>query len=118
MADQFHVLDKAQLSARNSDVRPLTYFELLAEKFNNPLITFTTESCHSCIRTLQNYPDQLQRYAWEDNCRTDEKEGLRLLCSISPGNFSPFSFLFFFWSLIHCAYCINSFYEGCSLVGA
>ena len=44
MADQFRVLDKDQLSARNSDVRPLTYFELLAEKFNDPLITFTMES--------------------------------------------------------------------------
>jgi hypothetical protein len=44
MADQFCVMDKAQLSARNSDVRPQTYFELLAEKFNDPLITFTTES--------------------------------------------------------------------------
>ena len=44
MANQFCVMDKEQLSARNSDVRPQTYFEFLAEKFNDPLITFTTES--------------------------------------------------------------------------
>jgi hypothetical protein len=120
MADQFCVLDKDQLSARNSDVRPLTYFELLAEKFNDPLITFTTESLPELHQNFADPdPDQLRRYAWEDNCRTDEKEGLRLSCSFSPGNFFFWPLIFLFLATDTCAFfCINSFYEGCSLVGA
>jgi hypothetical protein len=43
MADQFRVLDKDQLSARNSDVRPPNYFELLADKWNDASLNFTTE---------------------------------------------------------------------------
>jgi hypothetical protein len=43
MANQFCVMDREQLSAHNSDLRPPTYFQILADKFNDPLIVFVTE---------------------------------------------------------------------------
>jgi hypothetical protein len=44
MAKQFHVMDREELSAWNSDQRPAMYFQFLADKFNDPLIKFVTES--------------------------------------------------------------------------
>jgi hypothetical protein len=44
MANEFWVWDKDQLSTRNSDARPPSYFEVLAEKWNNLDLELTTEA--------------------------------------------------------------------------
>jgi hypothetical protein len=43
MSSQFQVMDKEELSARNLDMQPPTYWQLLADKFNDKTLSFTTE---------------------------------------------------------------------------
>jgi hypothetical protein len=54
MASQFCVMDKAELSARNSNLQLPTYFELLAEKFNDASAPLLLKYCLSFIPCLWN----------------------------------------------------------------
>jgi hypothetical protein len=62
MTRQFCMMDREELSARNSDLRPLMYLELVADKFNDPDLVFHME----CIPELHEQFTELIALRFQD----------------------------------------------------